>query len=814
MAGLEGLRVLDMSSGIAGPFCARLLADSGADVIRIARPAPAESGLDRRGQGIGPLAAFLDRNKRGVVLDPGAGRDRERFERLVARSDVIVESSRPGTMEALGLGYDRLAAVHPGIIVASITEFGQTGPYRHYAADHLTISALGGWACTFGETDREPLQVGFPVMHYMAGIYGAIAILAAVRGRRHDGRGQHIDVSSQEACLNMLSYPQVLEQFGCPPLRRNISAALQSFYVQAKGGWIALNHLTASQWETTCAMIGVPHLGQDSSLLWDLDRKRAILPEFLAAATEWARDKTPIEALYAAQELQIPAGIPCTVKELLECDQLQARDFLVRREQPGLGDFVQPSAPFPSLSWRTDQRPAPLPGEHDREVLDGLDRAALPMQASRSAQVTGGVAAPSATIAAGAVRAARDLLAGIRIADLSHYRSGPSATSLLGALGADVIKIEAAQRPDGFRYFNTARPHDPDFHELGSYFNAANTNKRGITLDLNSPRGKELFVELVGKSDVVVENFSPRVMRNLGFDYERLAQVNPRLIMVSMSCFGHSGPWRDFVGFGYVFDQVGGAAAVSGYEGGPPTHMMAASDVTSGIMAVYAILLALEERERTGRGQRIDVSQVETLAFLLGPEILDYQLTGTIRPRMGNHDPEFSPHDVYPCRGEDQWASISVATDVQWAALAAVIGKPEWACDVRFATASARKHNEREVDTALAAWTRGLDKREVMTLVQGLGIASGAVLGPMELLDDPHLEARNMHRRMTRAFTGEHRYPEFPIRFSDAACGQRTPAPTLGQHNEEVLTGLLGVSPEELTALRQAGIIGSQPRRG
>ena len=794
MAGLHGLRVLDISSGIAGPFCARLLADAGADVTRI---------RDSSDPQVGPREAFLDRNKRGAVLDLGTARDRERFERLVAGSDVIVESSRPGTMQALGLGYEHLAAVSPGIIVASITGFGQTGPYRHYAADHLAISALGGWVYPFGETDREPLQIGFPVMYHMAGIYGAIAILAAVRGRRQDGRGQHIDVSSQEACLNMLSYPQVLEQFGCPPLRRNISAVLQSFYVQARGGWIALNHLTANQWETTCAMIGAPHLAEDASLLWDLDRKRAIVPEFLAAANEWARDKTPIEAFYAAQELQIPAGIPYTVQDLLECDQLQARDFFVRAAQPGLGDCLQPRAPFPSSSWRTDQRPAPLPGEHEEWVAPAPARPSAPTSASDAAARTAATASRHQT--------PKDLLAGVRIADLSHYRSGPSGTSLLGGLGADVIKIEAIQRPDGFRFYNTARPHDPDFHELGSYFNAANTNKRGITLDLNTPRGKELFIELVGKSDVVVENFSPRVMRNLGFDYERLAQVNPRLIMVSMSCFGHSGPWRDFVGFGYVFDQVGGAAALSGYEGGPPTHMMAASDVTSGIMAVYAILLALEERERTGRGQLIDMSQVETLAFLLGPEIIDYQLTGTIRPRMGNHDPQCAPHNVYPCRGEDEWVSLSVETDGQWAVLAAGIGKPQWAQDARFATASARKTHERELDEALADWTRGRDKREVMRMMQALGIASGAVLKPMELLDDPHLEARQMHTRMTRAFAGAHRYPEFPIRFSDAVCAQRTPAPTLGQHNEEVLTGLLGVSPVELASLREAGVIGNRP---
>ena len=408
---------------------------------------------------------------------------------------------------------------------------------------------------------------------------------------------------------------------------------------------------------------------------------------------------------------------------------------------------------------------------------------------------------------------AKNLLADIRVADLSHYRSGPTGTSLLGAMGADVVKVEAIQRPDAMRYLNTKDPKDPSFYEMGMYFNACNTNKRGITLNLNSPKGKELFLELVKKSDVVIENFSPRVMDNLDCGYEQLKEINPGLIMVSMSCFGHTGPWRDFVGFGYVFDQIGGAAALSGYEDSPPTHLMASSDQLAGFMGVYAILLALEERKRTGRGQYIDMSQVETLAFLLGPNIIDYQLTGEIQPRMGNHHPVFSPHNAYPCKGDDEWVTISVESDAQWAVLTKAMGKPEWASDERYATLLARKKNELDLDRDIAEWTRGQDKREVMKLLQSLGIVSGAVLQPRELLDDPQLEARNMHKKLKRDFVGEFPCPQFPIHFSDAICEQRTPAPTLGQHNEEVLTGLLGLTPEELEKLREDKIIGNQLQR-
>lgn len=378
MAGLQGMRVLDISTGIAGPFCARLLADGGADVIKIEDPAgrafsrpegaACRRSDDRRARS---LHAFLDRNKQGVSLDVTSASGRDIFRRLVAVSDVVVESFRPGTMAELGLGYDDLAEINPAITMASITDFGQTGPYRHYKGDHLAISSLGGWAYTFGDPGREPLQVGFPVMYYMTGIFGVIGVLAALRGRRQDGKGQHVDVSAQEACMNMLNYPQMTEQFNCPPQMRDFSAAM-GFLVQARDGWITLNYLSAGQWENLCAMVGAPHLAEDPTVLYDKAKRRELMPELMAAAAEWARDKTQAQAFYAAQELQVPAGIPYTSKQMLESDQLQARGFFIKTPQAGLGELIQPRAPFPSISLRGDSQPAPDPGQHNQEVLGNI----------------------------------------------------------------------------------------------------------------------------------------------------------------------------------------------------------------------------------------------------------------------------------------------------------------------------------------------------------------------------------------------------------------------------------------------------------
>ncbi len=390
--------------------------------------------------------------------------------------------------------------------------------------------------------------------------------------------------------------------------------------------------------------------------------------------------------------------------------------------------------------------------------------------------------------------------------------SGPFSANLLGALGAEVVKVESIQRIDEFR-LQWARTYgiDPNWYEQGPGWNLINTNKHGITLDLNAPRGRELCLDLIKASDVLVENYSPRVMGNLGMDYPRLAKVNPGLVMVSMSCFGQTGPWRDFVGWGLVFDLMGGVAGVTGYEGGMPMYARGHSDAIAGMTAAFAILAALEERERTGRGQFIDLSQIESLGAFLGKNIIEYQLTGKNQPRMGNHHPVHAPHNTYPCEGEDAWVTIAVRSDDEWARLCRAMGRPEWVEDPHFATVLARKHNERVIDERVSEWTKGQDKQAVMKALRAHGVPTAVVLHPGELDKDPQLKARRMFRRMRREFLGEQKYPQFPIRFSDAVCEQRLPAPTLGQHNEEVLVNLLGVTADEMEKLREEKVIGDRP---
>lgn len=405
----------------------------------------------------------------------------------------------------------------------------------------------------------------------------------------------------------------------------------------------------------------------------------------------------------------------------------------------------------------------------------------------------------------------KQLLSGVRVLDLTAYFSGPYCTSILGALGAEIIKVESIQHPDAFRFVGPVDPSEPKWYEKGAQWVGFNTNKRGITLNLMSASGRDIFLDLIKKADIVIDNFAPRVMGNFGFAYPRLKEINSRLIMIQLSCFGQTGPWRDFVGFGFNFDQLGGAAALTGYEDGSPLNMNGSSDAVAGITAVYAILLALRERDRTGRGQYIDISQVESLMVFMGKQIIDYQVTGMIQRRMGNHHPVFAPHNAYPCLGEDNWVIITVTSDDEWAGLARAMGKPAWIDDHRFATILERKRNESEIDDLVGKWTKGQNKNAVMELLQSHGVPAGALLHCGDLPKDPHFRARGMFKKISREFVGEHVYPQFPLHFSDAFCEQRTPSPTLGQHTEEVLSELAGITSEEMVRLREEKIIGLSP---
>jgi crotonobetainyl-CoA:carnitine CoA-transferase CaiB-like acyl-CoA transferase len=396
---------------------------------------------------------------------------------------------------------------------------------------------------------------------------------------------------------------------------------------------------------------------------------------------------------------------------------------------------------------------------------------------------------------------------GIRICDLSQNWSGPYCAAYLGGLGAEVIKIESIQHPDSYRVGILLS----DFWwEVYGPWNCTNVNKYGVTLDLNNPIGKEIFKKLVKVSDIVIENFSSRVMENFGLPYEELKKLKNDIIMVSLQGYGQSGPWRDHATFGLSFEQSSGLAYITGYEDGSPLNLGGSADAIAGMHAAFAIQAALEYRERTGKGQFIEIAQAELLTRFLGAPLIDYSFNKRIWGRLGNHDPYKAPHGVYRCKGEDMWVAISVSSDEEWTALCQVIGKPELAVSEKFITMSNRLANQDILDKLIEAWTTQHDRYEAMRILQEAGVAAGALTVPDKLQQEPHLKDRGFFQELTRDITGTQLYPRWPIKFTETPINMK-PAPKLGEHNEYVLGTILGLSKPEIEELEKNKIIGTVP---
>lgn len=403
-------------------------------------------------------------------------------------------------------------------------------------------------------------------------------------------------------------------------------------------------------------------------------------------------------------------------------------------------------------------------------------------------------------------------LQGIRITDITNSWAGPYATHFLASLGAEVIRVESIQRIDPWRGGGVGNT-DDKLWEKSPLFNSVNTDKLSVTLDLTRPQGVAIFKRLVKISDIVAENYTPRVMHNFGLDYPVLKEVNPRLIMISMPSYGMTGPWHDYPGFAALFEQMSGLPQLTGYPDGPPKMTdWGWADIIGGVNGRVAIMFALLYRQMSGKGQYIDLSQVETATSIIGDAIVEYSMNKKIRPRRGNRHPFMAPHGYYRCRGEDYWVGLAVASDEEWLKFSQAIGAPPWTSAERFADSLTRWQNQDELDKLVEAWTIGHEHYEVMNTLQKFGIAAGAIPTGPELLTDPHLKDRDMFQVVDRAIVGPHPYAKSaPMQLSGFQGKIRLPAPTLGEHNNYVLRELLGMTVAEIQSLVEDKIIGTQP---
>ena len=411
----------------------------------------------------------------------------------------------------------------------------------------------------------------------------------------------------------------------------------------------------------------------------------------------------------------------------------------------------------------------------------------------------------------------------IRVIDLSMWFAGPMASRLLGDMGAEIIKVESIKHMDPWRgpvsLTEKQRRRFPERITTEAPYNAApgfnlqNRNKRGITLDLGTRQGKALFKRLVETADVVLENYSPKIMGKLGFEYDVLKKVRPDIILMSMPAFGRTGPDKDYRAFGQTIDCVSGMAYRTGYEGEEPMLQSGLSygDPLSGMNAAFAILSALHHRRKTGEGMHIELSQVEGLIAFNADSIMDYTMNGRISERMGNHHPVYAPHNTYPCSGEDEWVAIAVSSDEEWIRFCQAAEKAHWVDDARFCDVVSRRRNQDELDGLIAEWTVLHRAWEIAEILQQVEVAAGPVLNAKELVEDPHYQSRGFFETVTHPEAGTHPYIGMYAKFSKTPGSIRTPAPRLGEDNGYVFGELLGLTQDEMDRLAADGIIGTVP---
>jgi crotonobetainyl-CoA:carnitine CoA-transferase CaiB-like acyl-CoA transferase len=799
------LRVLDLADA-SGAFCTRLLVGLGAEVIRVEPPG---GDPERAAPPAGLPFAHANAGKRSVTLDLETPAGRAALLRLVATADVMVETFPPGGLEARGLGFATLRAVRPELVLVSITPFGQTGPRAAWCGTDLTAVALGGMMALGGDPDGPPLQPPREQAFHLAGVNGAVGALLALRARRRTERGQHVDVSVQEAVAATLEYGVLAYLHQGVVHRRRGSRyphVLHGLF-RARDGFLA-GGVSGSPRMWTGLLAWMQEAGQAGDLgepRWAAETVRLAEREHLFTVIEAFTRRFPKGDFYReAQRRRLPWAPVATPAEVAESPQLAARGFFVDVERDGA---VARDTGF-AFGFPEGHRPArlrvPAPGDGNAEFLN-----AGPPSGAGDAWSPG--AAPATPATPGAPGPLRGALAGTRVLDLTWVLAGPYAAKILADHGAEVVKVESRHRPDASRFAAALHlSRDPARHpDTSGYFNNFNRSKRSVALNLARPEGLDLLRRLCRVSDVVLENFSAEVMARWGLDYAGLAALRPGIVWVSMAGMGHTGPWRDHVTYADAVMALAGLTGQMGVPGRDPVGFtFGLGDMVAGAHAALGALAALEHRDATGRGQHVDLSQVEAVAAHLGTSLLEVTAAGRCPEPWGNRHPAMAPHGAFPCRGEDRWCTIAVASDAAWQALCGLMGRPDLAAAPQLARASGRKAHEDALEAAVAAWTREQDADALMGRCQAAGVAAGVVQDARDLVErDPQLRARGFYETATHPVVGAILHEGVVARLSETPGRVWHAAPRLGEHTREVLGGLLGLGEAELDRLAAAGVL-------
>jgi crotonobetainyl-CoA:carnitine CoA-transferase CaiB-like acyl-CoA transferase len=806
---LARVRVVECGQGVSAAFGAKLMALLGAEVIKVEPP---QGDLTRRR---GPffddapdpecsgLFLYLNADKRSVVLDLTDSRERQTLDDFLAGADILIHNIPAPERAACAMEGARISAQHPRLIIAGISRFGDSGPRSHYQAYELnTIHASGSAILNphlCESPELPPLKYFGAQAEFQAGIHAAMAALAAFFYRTTSSVGQAIEVSEQECMASMLDLSLVWYTY------QNLQTSRLGYSVigpggahQCADGQLQIVCAEEAQWHRLVELMGNPDWTRE-----EIFKDRGVRGKHIDALRilieQWTHSRTVRDAVGQMQARRIPAAPISKPSDIYADEHLKAREFFVPlpARSPDAASILVPGAPFKSttMGWSMS-RPAPRLGEHTSETLRELR--------ARSAQ-------PRPPAPSLAPRAAQPQtlgpLHGVRVLDFCWVWAGPFCTAQLARLGAEVIRIETAKHPCVTRLFIPAEG-KPGLNRCGCY-NEKNQNKLSVQLNLEKPQAAEIVRQLARHCDIAAENFAPGVVDRLGVGYQSLRAARPDLIMISLSGYGQTGPFRNYVSYGPIVAAHGGMHTLTTYPGDRPRNLgVGYGDPVVGIFGAWLLNAALIHRKRTGLGQYIDLSNLEALEMMMPEALLEYAMNRRNLPAMGNRDHFMAPHNCYKASGDaEQWVTIAAGTEAQWRALCEAMGKPALAGDPRFADAAARKRNEDELDRIIGEWTSARDRWQVTEMLQRAGVAAMPTFSNRDLAHDQHMRERGFLVDLDHPEVGVRSYTGVPWTMSETPCKMHRAAPCLGQDTDDVLSRLLNYAPEEIEELRRTEVI-------
>ncbi|OBK35433.1 cag pathogenicity island protein [Mycobacterium sp. 1245111.1] len=778
MKPLRGIRIVEWATEISGPYCGKLFADLGAEVVKIEGPDgdPLRHRVFGNSSDTGALFKFLNAGKRSVV-----GTSLTEVEDVIVSADILIDSLGPGALDR-----EALSRRAPHLVIVALSAYGLTGPYRDRTATEFTIQAESGTLALRGRPDQPPIQAGGRVFEWVMASYAAVGALSALRRVQSGGPGEIVDCSLLETChLSASGFADLYHELaGCLPLNGPARQVEIPSIEPTADGWVGFNTNTHQQFESFLAMIGRLDLLDDDPAWASAATRWERREEWNHIVRQWTTRHSTDEIVSLATDLRIPVSPVNNGQTVLDHPQFAARGVWSSYAD---GSFTHPLAPYQFDGRRpTPTGVAPQLGEMGNVT-------------SRNMIASTTDDAPSLP------------LEGIRILDATAWWAGPSSTHILAALGADVIHVESTKHPDGARMAVAAFADQPQWWERSGMYLATNTNKRGLTLDLSCAQGRDLFLELVACSDILVENFSPRVFDNFSITWDTLQERNSRLVMVRMPAFGLDGPWRDNVGFAQTMEQMTGMAWVTGHEYDQPRIPRGPCDPLAGMHSAFAMLAGLRQRDETGQGCFIEVSMVESALNAAAEQVIEFTAYGNLVSRLGNRSQDAAPQGLYRCAGTERWLAISVASNEQWRLLKCALGEPEWATDPALDTHDGRVRAHDLLDKHIEQWTGSQDSSAAAELLVQSGVPAADLADARVGSMHPQLHARGFFEGLDHPVVGRHHVPALPFKYRSVEKWYRSAAPTLGQHNASVLGNLLGHNAASITALTEKGVIGTRP---